>query len=146
LKIFCPVSGGKSKEMDLLDIERLYSKTNTFYYSYGNRLESSGTFEVTDDLKLKLGSPTGLGQELDVRKVGLEYRIFSTVDNFNYVFRPCTGRKRVPGARAGSGRGRRCRELIPVHRNAEKAGSSSGPRSKRGGTGKKNQYRSAPGQ
>ncbi|MCB1304238.1 MAG: hypothetical protein KDK37_08170 [Leptospiraceae bacterium] len=72
---------------------RIVFKNNTFYYSYGNRLENSGTFEITDDLKIKLSSPTGIGQELDVRKVGLEYRIFSAIDNFNYVFRPAPEEK-----------------------------------------------------
>ncbi len=72
---------------------KIVFKNGYFYYSYGNRLESSGKYEITDDLKLKLSAPTGMGQELEVRKVGLEYRIFSNVENFSYVFRPAPEEK-----------------------------------------------------
>ncbi len=72
---------------------KIVFKNGYFFYSYGNRLESSGQYEISDDLKLKLSAPTGMGQELEVRKVGLEYRIFSNVDNFSYVFRPAPEEK-----------------------------------------------------
>ena len=40
-----------------------------------------------------MAAPPGMGQELEVRKVGLEYRIFSNVENFSYVFRPAPEEK-----------------------------------------------------
>lgn len=72
---------------------KIVFKNDYFFYSYGNRLENSGKYEITDDLKLKLSVPTGMGQELEVRKVGLEYRIFSNIENFSYVFRPAPEEK-----------------------------------------------------
>ena len=72
---------------------KIVFKNGYFFYSYGNRLENSGKYEITDELKLKLSAPTGLGEELEVRKVGLEYRIFVRIENFTYVFRPAPEEK-----------------------------------------------------
>lgn len=100
------VKGRKQEILDILpgiwwEIEgdgstgyrKIVFKNDYFFYSYGNRLENSGKYEVTDDLKLKFSVKTSLGEELEVRKVGLEYRIFAKIDNFTYVFRPAPEEK-----------------------------------------------------